>query len=165
MPFEFTTDDSENIIYFNYEMPNGKIVKFGVCFIEEDLNRKLMQDATDKKARRGRVPKFHSMKYRRALMNHALMDIKDATYKDLSDLTEPKWKVKIPEGKNWTDIVPYDENVKYFIVHGMHEDLAEFLEESCREHGVFKAKKMAGEMGNLKPGSNSSQSMESTENS
>jgi hypothetical protein len=163
--FEFTTDDSEDIVYFDYEMPDGKIVKFGVSFIEEDLNRKLMQDATDKKARRGRTPKFNSMKYRRALMNNALEDIKNATYKDLSDLTEPKWKVKLPEGKNWSDDVPYDQNVKYFIVHGMHEDLAEFLEAACREHDTFKQKKMAAEMKNLNPGSNSNQSMESTKNS
>lgn len=161
--FKFQEKESDDIVYFDYQLSTGNVIKFGMRFVNDNLNRKFIRDAAPKKLRKGNLMRIDFLKYRQSLVNHALMDIKDATYADMNFLTEPGWKVILPQGKTWNDVVPFDENVKKYIANGMHSDLGEFFEEACLEYELFKQKQMAAEMKNLPDGSNSSQHTESTE--
>lgn len=161
--FKFDEQENEDIIYFDYHLSNGKIIKFGMCYVEEAVNRKFIRDSAPKKLNRKSLFKTDMLKYRRLVVDFALKDIKDATYEDMNCLTEPRWRVILPDGKKWTDIVPFDDDVKRYVVKGMHADLGEFLEEACMEFEAFKRKKHILEMKNLNDGSNTGQNMGQTD--
>jgi hypothetical protein len=102
--------------------------------------------------------------YNRKVARASIRDIK-TTYLDLNAVTEPKWIPVVPEGETWNSSVPYEKNVKEFLVRGMTGDVADFIVEAATEADTFRKKVEADEFKNLNGGSGSSQPTTSTPNS
>lgn len=169
MGFDFKCNDEVDIIYYELITEHGDGTKgkvsFGVCYVDEEIINQINKEVRESKGRKKKNA-FHwdNLLYKRKIARHAIRDIK-TTYRDLNAVTEPKWMPVIPEGKTWDDVVPYDRDVKEFLVRGMTGDIADFIDEAATDADTFRKKAEAAEFKNLPNGSNSSQNTTSIENS
>lgn len=169
MAFDYRVNEQDDIIYFDWitdrsDGSKGK-VSFGIRYVDEEIINQINKEVRESKGKKKKNT-FHwdNLLYKRKVARQAIRDIK-TTYLDLNAVTEPKWIPVIPEGKTWEDAVPYEKDVKEFLVRGMTGDVADFIDESATEADVFRKKAESAEFKNLPVGSDSSQNTTSTENS
>lgn len=169
MGFNFKCNEEENIIYFDWitdrsDGTKGK-VSIGIRYLDEETVNHINKEVRESKGRK-KKNEFHwdNLLYKRKIARAAIRDIK-TNYLDLNAVTEPKWIPGVPEGETWNDTVPYDKDVKEFLVRGMTGDVADFIVEAAGEADTFRKKAEAAEFKNLPGGSNSSQNTNSTGNS
>jgi len=159
MAFEFKCNhqQEEDIIYFDWHTDRtdgtkGK-VRFGIKYLDQETNNQISKEVRESKGKKKKnVLHWDELQYRRKVARASIRDIK-ATYQDLSAITEPKWTPIVPAGQTWNDIVPYDKDVKEFLVRGMTGDVAEFIVEAATEAEAFRKKAEAAEIKNLPAGS------------
>jgi len=171
MAFTFKCNDEqdEDIIYFDWitersDGTKGK-VSFGIKYLDEETDNQIRKEVRESKGKKKKNTFYwDDLLYNRKIARASIRDIK-TTYLDLSGVTEPKWIPIVPEGKTWDDFVPYDKNVKEFLVRGMTGEVAEFIVEAATEAETFRKKADAAEFKNLPGGSGSSQPTTSTPNS
>ena len=171
MGFDFKCfeDQVDDIIYFDwitdrFDRTKGK-VSIGIRYLDEEIINQIRTEVRESKGKKKKNTFYwDDLLYKRKIARASIRDIK-TTYMDLSAVTEPKWIPIVPDGKTWNDSVPFDKNVKEFLVRGMTGDVADFIVEAATEVDTFRKKAEAAEFKNLPDGSDSSQNTTSTGNS
>ena len=169
MGFDFHVNEDEDIIYFDWitdrsDGTKGK-VSIGIRYLDEDTINQIRKDVRESKGKKKKNGFYwDDLLYNRKVARASIRDIK-TTYLDLNAVTEPKWIPVVPEGETWNSSVPYEKNVKEFLVRGMTGDVADFIVEAATEADTFRKKVEADEFKNLNGGSGSSQPTTSTPNS
>lgn len=145
--------DKITTLKHNYEIPD-KTISVEVAFVGKKAIRKLLKKSERPSwQNQQRIQEPDELLFRQKFTEQALVDIKNATYRDVKYLLEPESEFSPPNGKNWEDDFEMTEEYKKILAEEANEVFWNFLFQAAREASLYIEAQEVKEKQNLGRGS------------
>jgi hypothetical protein len=145
--------DKITTLKHDYEIPEATI-SVEVAFVGKKAIRKLLKKSERPTwANQQRIQEPDELLFRQKFTEQALVDIKNATYRDVKYLLEPESEFRPPKGKTWKDNFEMNDDHKKILAQESNEVFWNFLFQAAREASLYIEAQEVKEKSNLEPGS------------